>query len=114
LTVSHPLRWTGLFLITYIAGGIAPDKWGGIVSAVSLLGLGMWLFLYLEDPHQFTKNAHFRPAHNGTYGRAVGESQPPILPVMGGCLRVCGVCLGHGLNSSLGFLVVKGCEFLHY
>jgi hypothetical protein len=33
-----------------------------------------------------------------------------IMPVMGGCLRVCGMWLGRGLNSFLGFLVVKDCE----
>ena len=28
LTVSHPLRWTGLFLIAYVAGGGDPELWG--------------------------------------------------------------------------------------
>lgn len=57
LTVRHPLRWTGLFLIAYLVGGGDPELWGllepGVwlvvyefVSAISLLGLGLWLLLY--------------------------------------------------------------------
>ena len=44
LTVRGTYRWTGLFLLLYIAGFTFPDDGGQFLSGVSLLGLGYWLF----------------------------------------------------------------------
>lgn len=46
LTVRDPLRWSSLLLFTFVAGGVFPDDGGQIVTAVSLVALGVWLFLY--------------------------------------------------------------------
>lgn len=45
LTVSNRLRWSGLFLLVFLAGGVFPDEGGQFVSGVALLGLGGWLIL---------------------------------------------------------------------
>lgn len=68
MTVSHPLRWTGLFLVAYVAGGGDSELWGllesevwlllyDFVSAISLIGLGVWLFFYERSSHGSTKIA---------------------------------------------------------
>lgn len=46
LTVGHPLRWSGLFLLGVLAGGVFPDEGGQFLSGISLLGLGYWLIRY--------------------------------------------------------------------
>ena len=43
LTVRHPLRWSALFLLAFVAGGIFPDDGGLFVSGLSLIGLAYWL-----------------------------------------------------------------------
>ncbi len=43
LTVRHPLRWSGLVILAFIAGGTFPDDGGQFLSALSLLGLGYLL-----------------------------------------------------------------------
>jgi hypothetical protein len=73
LTVRHPLRWTGLFLIAYVAGGGDPELWGVLepgvwlllyefVSTISLLGLGLWLLLYQRNSNR-TKEFASPQAH---------------------------------------------------
>jgi hypothetical protein len=46
LTVRHRLRWTALFLVTFVGGGIFPDSGGQFVSGASLIALGVWLVRY--------------------------------------------------------------------
>jgi len=45
LTANDRLRWSGLFLLAFIAGGVFPDDGGQFVSGVALLGLGGWLLI---------------------------------------------------------------------
>lgn len=44
LTVRGTYRWTGLFLLLYVAGAVFPDDGGQFLSGISLVGLGYWLF----------------------------------------------------------------------
>jgi hypothetical protein len=46
LTVRHPLRWTALLLLAFLAGAIFPDSGGEFVSGASLIALGVWLLRY--------------------------------------------------------------------
>ena len=46
LTVRHPLRWTALLLLAFLAGAIFPDSGGEFVSGASLIALGGWLLRY--------------------------------------------------------------------
>lgn len=50
LSVNDRLRWSGLFLATFIAGGIFPDDGGQFLSGVALLGLGGWLWASHREP----------------------------------------------------------------
>lgn len=45
LTVSDVMRWSGLFLVFFVAGSVFPDNGGQFLSALSLLALGLWLWL---------------------------------------------------------------------
>ena len=49
LTVGHRLRWSALFLLVFIAGGIFPDDGGLFVGGLSLVGLGYWLISQQRD-----------------------------------------------------------------
>lgn len=46
LTVRNPLRWSGLLLFAFLAGGIFADSGGQFVSGASLMALGGWLLRY--------------------------------------------------------------------
>jgi hypothetical protein len=46
LTVRHPLRWSGLVVLAFIAGGAFPDDGGQLLSGISLVGLGYWFVRY--------------------------------------------------------------------
>lgn len=52
LTVQDPLRWTGLLLVGFVAGGIFPDSGGQLLTGASLVGLGIWLVLYQPNASQ--------------------------------------------------------------
>lgn len=43
LSVGHRLRWSALFLLVFLAGGIFPDDGGLFVTGLSVVGLGYWL-----------------------------------------------------------------------
>lgn len=43
MTVKDKLRWSGLFLLGFIAGSTFPDDGGQFLSGASLVGLGIWL-----------------------------------------------------------------------
>lgn len=43
LSVAHPQRWSGAFLLAYLVGFMFPDNGGGFFSAVALLGMSYWL-----------------------------------------------------------------------
>lgn len=57
LTVKDSLRWTGLFLLAFIAGGFFPDDGGEFLSGASLGGLGLWLMLSARDAERSTADA---------------------------------------------------------
>ena len=54
LTVRGTYRWTGLFLLLYIAGFTFPDDGGQFLSGISLLGLGYWITRYANKRSQET------------------------------------------------------------
>jgi hypothetical protein len=58
LTVRHPLRWTGLLLVAFVAGGIFPDSGGQFLTGASLVGLGIWLVLYQPKQHRDSHPTH--------------------------------------------------------
>ncbi len=43
LSVAHPQRWSGVFLLGYVAGFVFPDNGGGFFSAAALIGMGYWM-----------------------------------------------------------------------
>lgn len=52
LTVTDPVRWSGIFLAAFIAGGVFPDDGGQFLGGVALLGLGMWFLVGDPDTRQ--------------------------------------------------------------
>lgn len=60
LTVKDRLRWSGIFLAVFIAGGIFPDDGGQFVSGVALLGLGGWMLASNREPKSSLTSAALR------------------------------------------------------
>ena len=56
LSVAHPQRWSGAFLLGYVVGFMFPDNGGGFFSAVALLGMSYWLI------RQKTRDETLQPA----------------------------------------------------
>lgn len=52
LTVKDRLRWAGVFLLGFIAGGVFPDDGGEFLSGVSLLALGGWIVISYRGTKQ--------------------------------------------------------------
>lgn len=60
LAVDGPLRWSGLFVLAFIAGSIFPDDGGQFLSGVSLIGLAFWL----SRPRRYETNRPAAPPHH--------------------------------------------------
>jgi len=43
ITAGQTLRWTGVFLLLFIAGSVFPDDGGQWLSGLSLVALGWWI-----------------------------------------------------------------------
>lgn len=44
LRARHPFRWSGIFLVAFLAGSTFPDDGGQWLSGLSLLVMGWWLW----------------------------------------------------------------------
>jgi hypothetical protein len=74
LTVNDVLRWSGLFLLALIVGSVFPDDGGQFLMAISLRGLGLWLFRH-RSATQSAIPAGLPPTHNARL--RVGRDRTP-------------------------------------